>query len=213
MRDRVELTRYAIRRGLVEPLRWGGAPDRGWESRPPSIGSRPAVGTGAVAAVRVLVLWNACRGVAPRQDATLGARRAREARRRCDGSPRSHCTRVGERARGTRRPCSWCLELRLADGLRPGELIAARPWREFLGDLRLLGMHAVVVLDDREASSDGVRRSACSSVALARDRQRAGPPHQDRAGRRRADRRSRRRSTRRRRSRRSTGTRSGCSPG
>jgi hypothetical protein len=92
----------------------------------------------------MLVLWNACRGVAPGEDA--GWARARvEQLATCEGIAAIALHPVIGAGSREQPPCSWCLELRVADDRSPGELIRLRPWRDFLGDLRLLGMHPRVL--------------------------------------------------------------------
>jgi hypothetical protein len=46
------------------------------------------------------------------------------------------------------RPCDWMLELHLVPGADRDACLAARPFREWLADLRLLGMHPSAVLAD-----------------------------------------------------------------
>jgi hypothetical protein len=52
-------------------------------------------------------------------------------------------------------PCSWCLELRLAEGHEPSEVIGAEAFAEFLGSMRLLGMHPRVLAIDGELTAAG----------------------------------------------------------
>jgi hypothetical protein len=99
--------------------------------------------------VRVLVLWSACRGVEAGQDASWAeAQLAKLAGG--DGIAAIALHAVGEASTQHTPPGSWCLELRLAEGYSPRQLIRARPWREFLGDLRLLGMQPRVMTIEKE---------------------------------------------------------------
>jgi hypothetical protein len=97
----------------------------------------------------MLVLWNACRGVDAGQDASWAEART-EPLAACDGVAALALHPVGTAGVQHSPPCSWCLELRLADDHTPRDLIRAPPWREFLGDLRLLGMHPRVLTIEEE---------------------------------------------------------------
>jgi hypothetical protein len=99
--------------------------------------------------VRILVLWNAGRGVAPGED---------------EGWARSHVGPIGScpgvaalalhpvisAAVRHPQPCSWCLEVRLAPDHEPSEVVRAGAFAELLGDMQLLGMRPRVLAIDAE---------------------------------------------------------------
>jgi hypothetical protein len=99
--------------------------------------------------VRILVLWNAGRGVAPGDDESW-ARNQTDALRACSGITAMALHPVASAAVLHPQPCSWCLELRLAPESAPNEVVRDRPFAEFLGDLRLLGMHPRVLAIEGE---------------------------------------------------------------
>jgi hypothetical protein len=94
--------------------------------------------------VRLLVLWNAARGVEPGADAGW-ARDQTDQLRRCDGIVALELHPVLSAAVRHPRPCSWCLELWLETGRSPRDVVANGTFAEFLADLRLLGMHPSVL--------------------------------------------------------------------
>jgi hypothetical protein len=96
--------------------------------------------------VRILVLWNAKRG----SDDESWARSQTDALRACSGITAMALHPVSTAAVLHPQPCSWCLELRLAPETAPNEVVRDRPFAEFLGDLRLLGMHPRVLAIEGE---------------------------------------------------------------
>jgi hypothetical protein len=99
--------------------------------------------------VRILVLWSAGRGVAPGEDEGW-ARNQTEALRACQGVTAMALHPVASAAALHPQPASWCLELRLAPEYSPNEVVRDRPFAEFRGDLRLLGMRPSVLAIDGE---------------------------------------------------------------
>jgi hypothetical protein len=51
-------------------------------------------------------------------------------------------------------PHDWMLELHLADGARPADCIEAQACADWVGDMRLLGMHPTVVAVDSRDGDD-----------------------------------------------------------
>jgi hypothetical protein len=99
--------------------------------------------------VRILVLWNAGRGVAPGEDESW-ARSQTDLLRSCRGVAAMALHPVLSAAVLHPQPCSWCLELRLSPDAAPNEVVRDRPFAEFLGDLRLLGMRPRVLAIEGE---------------------------------------------------------------
>ena len=154
MRDRVELTRYAIRRGLDRALRWGARTAPGWGRAPIERRRRRRRASSRVARLRALrpPPRRLCRG----GGATLGARAELDAARDGDGVAARRADPPRERRAARHRATGTGVELRAA---RDGDAADARrrataPAREFLADLRLLGMRP-----DALALADGTSRS------------------------------------------------------
>jgi hypothetical protein len=107
--------------------------------------------------VRILGLWSAARGVSPGEDASW----ARVQAQRVGACPEVAALAlhsVTSAAVPHPQPCGWCLELRLAQGHEPSEVLASGAFAEFLGDMvaeflgdmRLLGMRRQVLAVDGE---------------------------------------------------------------
>jgi hypothetical protein len=101
------------------------------------------------AAVRILVLWSAGRGVAPGEDAGWARSQAQRVSA-CHGVAAMALHPVTSAAVRHPKPCSWCLELRLAPGHEPSDVVRAAPFAEFLGDMRLMGMRPSVLAIEEE---------------------------------------------------------------
>ena len=99
--------------------------------------------------MRILVLWNGARGVAPGEDESWAREQAQRVGA-CPGLAALALHAVSSAAVRDPDPCGWCLELRLAQGYEPGEVIGAEEFAGFLGDMRLLGMRAQVLALDGE---------------------------------------------------------------
>ena len=85
------------------------------------------------------MLWNSGRGVAPGEDEGWARSQAQRIAA-CHGIDAMALHPVTSAAVRHPQPCSWCLELRLVPGHEPSDVVRARPFAEFLADLRLLGM-------------------------------------------------------------------------
>jgi hypothetical protein len=94
--------------------------------------------------MRVLVLWDSARGVPPGEDAAW-ARGHAQTVGACAGVDGMALHPVATAAALHPSPCSWCLELRLAEGHAPRDVLRADAVAEFLGDLRLMGMRPRVL--------------------------------------------------------------------
>jgi hypothetical protein len=119
----------------------------GWERAP--IEQAP-LATNDVA-VRIVVLWNACRGISADED----ARWVREETAKlatCNGVARAAVQQVESAALRHPRAFDWCLELELADQEPPNAVVRRSPCSEFLADLRLLGTRPTVFVLPRESS-------------------------------------------------------------
>jgi hypothetical protein len=93
--------------------------------------------------VRILVLWNACRGVSPDED----ARWVREESAKltsCEGVRAMRLHQVESAALRHPRHWDWCLELAIDDP--PNAVVRTPPCSEFLADLRLLGAKPSVLV-------------------------------------------------------------------
>ena len=96
--------------------------------------------------MRILVLWNACRGISSDED----ARWVREEVEKLEAGPGVRTLTLHEvRSAALRYPhhWDWCLEVGV--GEPPGAVVRAPECKEFLADLRLLGTKpAVLVLPE-----------------------------------------------------------------
>ena len=102
-------------------------------------------------AVRIVVLWNACRGISADED----ERWVREETAKlaaCTGVARVAVQQVDSAALRHPRAFDWCLELELADREAPNAVVRPRPCSEFLADLRLLGTRPTVFVLPGDAS-------------------------------------------------------------
>jgi hypothetical protein len=99
--------------------------------------------------VRILVLWNAGRGVAPGEDEGWARSQAQRIES-CHGVAAMALHPVLSAAVLHPQPCSWCLEVRLAPGYEPSKVVRADAFAEFLGDMKLLGMSPRVLALDGE---------------------------------------------------------------
>ena len=99
--------------------------------------------------MRILVLWNAGRGVAPGEDADWARSQAQRVAA-CHGIAAMVLHPVLSAAVLHPEPCSWCLELRLEPGREPSEVVRAAPFAEFLGDMRLMGMRPRLLALEQE---------------------------------------------------------------
>ena len=103
-------------------------------------------GAPSIPAMRILVLWNACRGISSDEDARWG----REEVEKLEAGPGVRTLTLHEvRSAALRYPhhWDWCLELAVDE--TPNAVVRAPVYREFLADLRLLGTKpAVLVLPE-----------------------------------------------------------------
>ena len=99
--------------------------------------------------MRILVLWNACRGVSTDED----ARWVREESAKltsCEGVRDLRLHQVESAALRHPRHWDWCLELAVDDSANA--VVRTPPCSEFLADLRLLGAKpSVLVLPETAA--------------------------------------------------------------
>lgn len=123
-------------------LRRAAADPRGWGAGPMAPRRGPAQSVGMA---RLLVLWSLPQHLAEREaEAWIGAEVDRLLAR--DGIARARLTRLRGASPGCRQAADWLLELELGP-----ELLARRDdsaWREWLADLRLLGMRPAAMLAD-----------------------------------------------------------------
>ena len=94
--------------------------------------------------VRILVLWNACRGISAEED----ARWVQEESARlgdCENVVGLSLHHVESAARRHPREWEWCLELRVAGGAA-NTVVRYPACAEFLADLRLLGTRPSVLV-------------------------------------------------------------------
>jgi len=94
-------------------------------------------------AVRIVVLWNACRGISADED----ARWVREETTKLatsNGVARLALHQVASAALRYPRGWDWCLELDLADREAPNAFVRRAPCSDFLADLRLLGARPTI---------------------------------------------------------------------
>ena len=100
-------------------------------------------GCPSIARVRILVLWNACRGVSADED----ARWVREETAKlssCDGVRAMRLHQVESAALRHPRHWDWCLEL--AVDAAPSAVVRAPACAGFIADLRLLGARPSVLV-------------------------------------------------------------------
>ena len=102
-----------------------------------------------MAAVRILVLWNACRGISSDEDARWVQEEAAKLAA-CDGVRTVALHPVQSAALRHPRHWDWCLELALDH--EPNAVVRSPACAEFLADLRLLGNKpSVLVLPEAPA--------------------------------------------------------------
>jgi hypothetical protein len=100
--------------------------------------------------VRILLLWNACRGTSSEEDARW-VQEETDKLRACNGVQAVTLHRVESAALRHPRRWEWCLELRVASG-GANAVVRDPVCAEFLADLRLLGTRpSVLVLPEGEA--------------------------------------------------------------
>ena len=97
-----------------------------------------------MAAVRILVLWNACRGASAEEDARW-VRQESAKLRDCGDVVDVSLHRVESAALRHPRQWEWCLELRVAGGAA-NAVVRHPTCAEFLADLRLLGTRPSVLV-------------------------------------------------------------------
>jgi hypothetical protein len=95
-------------------------------------------------AVRILVLWNACRGASAEEDARW-VRQESAKLRDCDDVVDVSLHQVESAALRHPRQWEWCLELRVADSAA-NAVVRHPTCAEFLADLRLLGTRPSVLV-------------------------------------------------------------------
>ena len=93
--------------------------------------------------MRVLVLWNACRGVSPDEDARWVEQESAKLMS-CDGVRALRLHQVQSAALRHPRHWDWCLELAVDEP--PNAVVRAPVCAEFLADLRLLGTKPSVLV-------------------------------------------------------------------
>jgi hypothetical protein len=100
------------------------------------------------APVRILVLWNPARRVEPEDAAAWAHERVRPIGA-CRGVAGIALHPVTSAAAKHPQPFGWCLELQLAPGHAPRDVVRAEPFAEFVGDMQLLGMRpSVLAIED-----------------------------------------------------------------
>ena len=94
--------------------------------------------------MRILVLWNPRRGVAPGDDADWAHAQV-ESLKECAGIAAIALHPTATAAARDPTPRGWCLEVRLAEGHPAHEVVRLRQFSDFLGRLRMFGMHPSVL--------------------------------------------------------------------
>ena len=94
--------------------------------------------------MRIIVLWNACRGISPAEDADWVASET-EKLRAVDGIADVRLSQVQSAALRHPRAWDWYLELELSNARTPNAVVRAPVVGEFLSDLRLLGTRPTVL--------------------------------------------------------------------
>jgi hypothetical protein len=68
---------------------------------------------------------------------------------------RARLTRLASASGRHSQPCDWMLELELPAGTDVAACIDSSDWKDWLGDLRLLGMRPVAMVADGSAPLEG----------------------------------------------------------
>ena len=102
-------------------------------------------GRRTMVAVRIIVLWNACRGISAAEDARW-AQAETEKLRDVEGIAGVHLHQIESAALRHPRAWDWCLELEIANGDAPNSVVRRPECAEFLADLRLLGTRPSVLV-------------------------------------------------------------------
>jgi hypothetical protein len=111
---------------------------------------RPVADAAEVA--RLLIFWTRPAHLTRQEAETWATAEVRRLLAVTGGGP-ARLERLQDAAASCPRPCDWLLELTLADGEDAHRRLDSAPWRDWLGDLRLLGMRPATVLIDE---CDGV---------------------------------------------------------
>jgi hypothetical protein len=102
-------------------------------------------GRPTMAGVRIVVLWNACRGISAADDADW-AQAEVEKLRGIEGIAGVRLHQVESAALRHPRAWDWCLELEVANGDAPNTVVRSPECAAFLADLRLLGTRPSVLV-------------------------------------------------------------------
>jgi hypothetical protein len=94
--------------------------------------------------MRIIVLWNRCRGVSADEDASW-VRSETDKLRGVDGIADVQLHQVESAALLHPRAWDWCLELELVNGDAPNAVVRRPECAEFLADLRMLGTRPTVL--------------------------------------------------------------------
>jgi hypothetical protein len=93
--------------------------------------------------MRIVVLWNACRGVSTAEDESW-VRAETEKLRGVEGIADVRLRQIESAALRHPRAWDWYLELELGNGDAPNAVVRRREVGEFLADLRMLGTRPTV---------------------------------------------------------------------
>jgi hypothetical protein len=94
--------------------------------------------------MRIIVLWNSCRGVSAAEDASW-VESETEKLRAVDGVADVRVRQVESAALSHPRAWDWYLELELGNGDAPSAVVRRPEVAEFLADLRMLGTRPSVL--------------------------------------------------------------------
>jgi hypothetical protein len=94
--------------------------------------------------MRIIVLWNSCRGISAAEDASW-VESETEKLRAVDGVADVRVRHVESAALSHPRAWDWYLELELGNGDEPSAVVRRPEVNEFLSDLRLLGTRPSVL--------------------------------------------------------------------
>jgi hypothetical protein len=94
--------------------------------------------------MRIIVLWNVCRGTSRAEDASW-VKAETEKLRDVEGIADVRLRQVESAALLHPRAWDWYLELQLGNGNAPNAVVRRPQVGEFLADLRMLGTHPTVM--------------------------------------------------------------------
>ena len=103
---------------------------------------------------RLLVFWSRPRHLTS-EEAERWAGAELDALLAATAVERARLTRLASASARHSQPCDWMLELELRAGTDVAACVDSSIWKDWFGDLRLLGMRPVAMVSDGDAPLEG----------------------------------------------------------